>query len=342
METGNFWLAFGLTLFAGLSTGIGSSLAFFTKSTNTRFLSVSLGFSAGVMVYVSFVEILQKARESLISDFGEKNVFCGAVKAPGDKIARRVEGNIFGEFNVTSQKLTVRKLLPPVLPSNILGIGLNYKRHADETGIIYPKIPVMFLKAAGTVIGPRDPIILPAAGPDQVDFEAELAIVIKKKAKNVPVDEAGDYILGYTCANDVSARDWQIKKQKTQWARGKSFDTFCPLGPCLVTADEIPDIGGLSIQSDINGKIYQDSNTSDMIFDVFTIVSNLSQSLTLFPGTLILTGTPDGVGFTRIPPVFLRHGDVVTVSIEKIGKLINPVILESELQIKKTITKSEE
>jgi len=270
-----------------------------------------------------------------VSDIGAEHVFYGVVDSPDDKTARCIDGSIFGKFNVTTEEINIKKLLPPVLPPNILGIGLNYKRHADETGIKYPKIPVMFLKATGTIVGPRDPIILPAAGPDQVDFEAELAIVIKKRAKNISVAEAENYILGYTCANDVSARDWQIKKQKTQWARGKSFDTFCPVGPCLVTPDEIPDIGDLAIQSDINGKTYQDSNTSDMIFDVLTIVSNLSQSLTLLPGTLILTGTPDGVGFTRIPPVFLKHGDVITVFIEKIGKLINPVILESELQIKK-------
>jgi 2-keto-4-pentenoate hydratase/2-oxohepta-3-ene-1,7-dioic acid hydratase in catechol pathway len=161
-----------------------------------------------------------------------------------------------------------------------------------------------------------------------VDYEAELAVVIGKKAKNVSPAEAMGYVLGYTCANDVSARDWQIRKQKNQWVRAKSFDSFCPLGPCLVTTDEIPDPHNLSIQSEINGKIYQDSNTSDMIFDVPTIVSDLSQSTTLFPGTVILTGTPHGVGFTRIPPVYLRPGDVVTIQIEKIGKLTNPVILE--------------
>jgi 2-keto-4-pentenoate hydratase/2-oxohepta-3-ene-1,7-dioic acid hydratase in catechol pathway len=144
----------------------------------------------------------------------------------------------------------------------------------------------------------------------------------------VSPDEAMDYVLGYTCANDVSARDWQIRKQKSQWVRAKSFDTFCPLGPCLVTKDEIPNPHQLSIQSEINGKILQDSNTSDMIFDVRTIVSDLSQSTTLFPGTVILTGTPHGVGFTRIPPVYLRPGDTVSIQIEKIGKLTNPVILE--------------
>jgi 2-keto-4-pentenoate hydratase/2-oxohepta-3-ene-1,7-dioic acid hydratase in catechol pathway len=161
-----------------------------------------------------------------------------------------------------------------------------------------------------------------------VDFEAELAIVIGTIAKNVSRDDAMRHVMGYCCANDVSARDWQIRKQKQQWARGKSFDTFCPLGPCLVTRDEISDPNNLEIKTEINGTVYQRSNTSDMIFDVPTLVSELSQSMTLLPGTVILTGTPQGVGFTRKPPVFLKEGDKVTVSIEKIGTLTNPVIRE--------------
>jgi len=161
-----------------------------------------------------------------------------------------------------------------------------------------------------------------------VDCEAELAVIMGKTAKNVSKEEALDYILGYSCANDVSARDWQIRKQKTQWTRGKSFDSFCPVGPWIVTKDEIPNPNHLAIQSDINGKTYQDSNTSDMIFDVPTLVSNLSQSFTLFAGTIILTGTPQGIGFTRIPPVYLQDGDTVSIFIEKIGQLSNPVVAE--------------
>jgi 2-keto-4-pentenoate hydratase/2-oxohepta-3-ene-1,7-dioic acid hydratase in catechol pathway len=137
--------------------------------------------------------------------------------------------------------------------------------------------------------------------------------------------EAMDYILGYTCANDVSARDWQMRKQKQQWARGKSFDTFCPLGPYLVTKDEVPDPDNLRIQSILNGKVMQDSNTSDLLFNVAQIVSDVSQSLTLLPGTVIMTGTPEGVGFVRKPPVFMRPGDVITIHIEKLGELTNPV-----------------
>jgi 2-keto-4-pentenoate hydratase/2-oxohepta-3-ene-1,7-dioic acid hydratase in catechol pathway len=255
-------------------------------------------------------------------------ILWGVKGDPEEKTVKPIRGNIYGEFEILPQEIKIKKLLSPVSPPNIMGIGLNYKQHAAETGIPHPEIPIMFLKAAGTLVGPGDPIVLPRAGPYQVDCEAELAIVIGKTVKNIRKEEAMDCVLGYTCANDVSARDWQIRKQKTQWTRGKSFDSFCPVGPWVVTKDEIPNPQNLKIQSDINGRIYQDSSTSDMIFDIPTIISNLSQSTTLFAGTIILTGTPHGIGFTRIPPVFLQDGDVVTISIEKIGHLINPVITE--------------
>jgi 2-keto-4-pentenoate hydratase/2-oxohepta-3-ene-1,7-dioic acid hydratase in catechol pathway len=174
------------------------------------------------------------------------------------------------------------------------------------------------------------PIFLPHAGPANVDYEAELAVIIGKKVKNASRSEAIDSILGYTCANDVSARDWQIEKQKKQWARGKSFDTFCPLGPYLVTRDEIPDPQNLRIRTVLNGKTVQDSNTCDMIFDIPAIISDLSRSMTLLPGTVILTGTPEGVGFTRQPPIYLQDGDIVTVDIENIGQLTNPVQREDQ------------
>ncbi len=240
-----------------------------------------------------------------------------------------IEGDIFGLFRATSELAEINTILPPIVPPNILALGLNYRRHADETGMGYPDIPVMFIKTTNTVIGPRSPIILPKAGADEVDYEAELAVIIGKKGKNLSPDEAMDYILGYTCANDVSARNWQINRQKKQWARGKSFDTFCPLGPYIVTRDEIPDPDNLRIRAILNRKILQDSHTSDMIFDIRTIISDLSRSMTLLPGTVILTGTPEGVGFTRQPPVFLKEGDIITVSIEQIGELINPVKMEA-------------
>jgi 2-keto-4-pentenoate hydratase/2-oxohepta-3-ene-1,7-dioic acid hydratase in catechol pathway len=242
---------------------------------------------------------------------------------PGE--ARIVGGDLFGKLELTGQTARIGRLLSPLDPPNILAAGLNYGRHAEETNISRPKIPVIFIKATTSVIGPDEMILLPLVGPEQVDYEAELAVIIGRRAKNVRREDALGYVLGYTCANDVSARDWQIEKQKKQWARGKSFDTFCPLGPCLVTRDEIPDPNVLAIRAILNGEVLQDSNTSDMIFDVQALISDLSQSFTLLPGTVILTGTPGGVGFTRKPPVFLRGGDVITIEIEGIGSLTNKV-----------------
>lgn len=258
----------------------------------------------------------------------DNRVYYGAVETINDRSARLILGSIFDDFSLTGKRAAVKKILPPVQPPNIIGIGLNYAGHAGETGMQYPEIPVMFLKGTNAIIGHGDSITLPKAGPDEVDYEAELAILIGREAKNIPEDMAFDYILGYCCANDVSARDWQKHKQKKQWARGKSFDSFCPLGPWIVTADEIPNPNELSIRAEVNGIVMQHSNTGDMIFDVPYLVSHLSQSMTLLPGTVILTGTPEGVGFTRQPPVYLRAGDEVTISIGKIGRLTNPVIKE--------------
>lgn len=258
----------------------------------------------------------------------DNNNYFGVVDSQEDEFARLIQGDTFDSVSVTDEQKTIRTYLPPVMPPNIIGIGLNYAKHADETGIQRPEIPVMFLKGTNTVNGHLAPIVLPDAGPDEVDFEGELAVVMGKPARNVSPEDAMSCILGYCCANDVSARDWQIRKQKQQWTRGKSFDTFCPIGPFLVTRDEIPDPGNLNIRTEVNGTVYQKSNTSDMIFDIPTIISQLSRSMTLLPGTVILTGTPEGVGFTRKPPVFLKEGDRVTVSIENIGTLSNTVIAE--------------
>jgi 2-keto-4-pentenoate hydratase/2-oxohepta-3-ene-1,7-dioic acid hydratase in catechol pathway len=260
----------------------------------------------------------------------ENQVLCGLYEPELQDQARIIRGDIFGTFKVTSKAATIHSVLPPVSPCNILALGLNYRKHADETSVSYPEIPIVFIKATTSVIGHMSPILLPTAGPENVDYEAELAIIIGRMVKNVSPSEAMDCILGYTCANDVSARDWQIEKQKKQWARGKSFDTFCPMGPYLVTRDEIPDPQNLRIRTILNGRTVQDSNTSDMIFDIPSIVSDLSRSMTLLPGTVILTGTPEGVGFTRQPPVFLQDGDSVTIDIEKIGQLTNPVKREEQ------------
>ena len=260
----------------------------------------------------------------------ENHEMCGLYEPELDDQALVIRGDLFGDFEVTSKSAGIVSILPPVYPCNILALGLNYRQHADETSVSYPEIPILFLKATTSVIGHMSPILLPQAGPANVDYEAELAVIIGKKVKNVSRSEAMDSILGYTCANDVSARDWQIEKQKKQWARGKSFDTFCPLGPYLVTRDEIPDPHNLRISTVLNGQTVQDSNTYDMIFDVPAIISDLSRSMTLLPGTVILTGTPEGVGFTRQPPIYLQDGDIVTIEIESIGKLTNPVKREDK------------
>lgn len=256
-------------------------------------------------------------------------IYYGAYESKAAGFARVIQGDIFGEFSVSKEKLEIRTLLAPVSAPNVFALGLNYGKHADETGLTHPDVPIVFLKASNTITGPNSPIILPKAGPDEVDYEAELAVVIGTEAKNIAKEDAFRNILGYTCANDVSARDWQMRKQKGQWTRGKSFDTFCPLGPWIVTKDELPEPDRLNIKSVLNGTVMQDSNTSDMLFDVASIVSDLSRSVTLLPGTVILTGTPPGVGFARTPPVFLRPGDLVTVSIEGIGELSNLVRAEA-------------
>lgn len=240
--------------------------------------------------------------------------------------ARLIEGNIFETYQViTDRVVQIEKLLAPVDPPSILCIGLNYRQHAEETGATIPEYPVLFIKAANALNHPGDPIIIPRIAPRQVDYECELAVILGKQGKNIERDHTLDHVLGYTCANDVSARRWQKEGGSHQWCRGKSFDTFCPLGPCLVTTDEIPNPNNLKIKTTLNGTLMQDSSTSDMIFDVPALISFLSEGTTLLPGTVILTGTPQGVGFARKPPVFLQDGDRVTIEIERIGELTNPV-----------------
>ena len=216
------------------------------------------------------------------------------------------------------------KLLAPVEPPDIISIGVNYKGHADELGHDYPPAPVIFLKATSSVIGPGDTIRLPKMAPNEVDYEAELGIVIGKTCRRVSEEDALSYVLGYTCANDVSARDAQ-QKQDIQWARGKSFDTFCPLGPWIETELD-PDSVDISIR--LNDQVMQSSNTSDMIFSCPKLVSYCSQFATLRPGTVIITGTPPGVGVGRTPQVFLHPGDKVEVEIQGIGVLTNTVAAE--------------
>ena len=218
------------------------------------------------------------------------------------------------------------KLLAPIQPPNVLCLGENYKAHVEEGGGKLPKAPILFMKATTAVIGSDEPVVIPKMASANVDYEAELALVIGKTARHVSESRALEYVLGYTCAHDVSARDAQ--RNDGQWVRGKSFETFCPLGPVLVTADEIPNPNTLAIKTSVNDATLQDWNTEDMIFDVPDLIAFLSGSSTLEPGTVIMTGTPHGVGAARTPPVFLAEGDTVTVEIAGIGSLTNPVVAE--------------
>ena len=253
----------------------------------------------------------------------------GYASEQADGSAFTIRGDIFGEFEVTKDKAQIKRRLAPLVPSTIWCIGLNYKLHAKETGSKIPEYPVLFAKGPSALQNPGDPIQIPThLKSEEVDFECELAVVIGKTCKNSSREQALSYVLGYTCANDVSARDWQLKRGGTQWCRGKTFDTFAPLGPCLVTKEDIPDPHTLRIQTILNGESMQDGNTNDMIFDIPTLIEFLSGSTTLLPGTVILTGTPLGVGLARKPPVWLKAGDKISIVIDKIGTLTNPVELE--------------
>ncbi len=244
--------------------------------------------------------------------------------------AALLTGDIFSSFTRMGQKEVVQKLLPPIQPAAIFCIGLNYRLHARETGMELPPYPVVFMKNPGSVAAHGEPIQIPdsCSKIPEVDYEAELGVIIKSPVKNVSEANALEHVLGYTCANDVSARRWQKNAGGGQWVKGKSFDTFCPMGPALVTPDEVGDPQDLMVECILNKKKMQQGHTGDMIFSVAQIISYLSQSATLLPGTLILTGTPAGVGFARKPPIYLTPGDVVETRIEKIGRLENRVISE--------------
>lgn len=239
------------------------------------------------------------------------------------EMIRVLDGNFLDGGKETEHiiPLSAVRLLAPVKAPNIVCIGLNYKPHAKETEMKLPEIPLIFIKTNTALAGPKDDILLPRIAPDNVDYEGELTVVIGKRAKNVSEMDALDYVFGYTIANDISARDCQLHIDR-QWARSKSFDTFCPIGPVVATGID-PD--HLYIQTRLNGRVMQDSNTEHLIFSVRQLVSFISRNMTLLPGTIILTGTPEGVGFSRTPPVYLRDGDEVDIKIEGIGTLTNRV-----------------
>ena len=246
----------------------------------------------------------------------------------GEERALILRGDPWQGFETTSKRVVIGERLAPVQPINIFCIGLNYKAHAEETGASLPKNPVIFMKPTTALNHPDSEIVLPACCRDEpeVDYEAELAVVIGKAARNVSEEDALEYVFGYTCANDVSARRWQKHGGGGQWVKGKSFDSFCPLGPVLVTADEITDPQTLKVESILNGKLMQEGHTSDMVFPVARLIHLLSQDTTLLPGTVILTGTPAGVGFTRKPPVYLAAGDRIEIRVSGIGTLVNTVV----------------
>jgi 2-keto-4-pentenoate hydratase/2-oxohepta-3-ene-1,7-dioic acid hydratase in catechol pathway len=226
---------------------------------------------------------------------------------------------------VPAAKLALLPIVP--IPDKIICVGLNYIDHARESGQTPPSEPVVFSKFSLAIRGDRQPIVLPRVS-TQVDYEAELVVVIGTGGRHIAEARALEHVAGYCCGNDVSARDWQLQKPGGQWLLGKSFETFAPIGPALVTADEIPNPGHLAIQLRLNGEVMQQSNTDKLIFSVAKLVSYVSQVCTLLPGDLLFTGTPAGVGCTRKPPVFLKPGDTVEVEIERIGVLSNTVVGE--------------
>jgi 2-keto-4-pentenoate hydratase/2-oxohepta-3-ene-1,7-dioic acid hydratase in catechol pathway len=229
-----------------------------------------------------------------------------------------------GPRSVWSQPLDEIRLMAPLAnPGKIICVGLNYHDHCRETGADVPERPVLFAKFPSNIIGPGETITWPPDETQKVDYEAELGVIIGKEGRHIPESEALDHVAGYTNVNDVSARDVQFADE--QWVRGKSFDTFCPTGPFLLTADEVPDPQDLGIQSRLNGQVMQDSTTAEMIFGVSFLVAYISRTCALMPGDLLVTGTPGGVGDVREPPVYLQPGDLIEVEVEKLGVLGNPV-----------------
>jgi 2-keto-4-pentenoate hydratase/2-oxohepta-3-ene-1,7-dioic acid hydratase in catechol pathway len=244
--------------------------------------------------------------------------------AAGPEMLARVMQVANRPVTVRHEAQTVR-LLPPIPdPNKIICIGLNYRDHALEQNAPVPKEPVVFSKFPTTLIAQDQPIRLPKVS-QEVDFEAELVVVIGRKGRDLTPENAMDHVAGYMVGNDVSARDWQKNKEGRQWLLGKSFDTFAPTGPFLVTKDEVPDPHQLPIRLRLSGQVMQDSHTSQLLFNIPTLLAYITQVFTLEPGDLLFTGTPAGVGMARKPPVYMKHGDVVEVEIEGLGLLRNPV-----------------
>lgn len=294
---------------------------------NGRIVDLQSAFALSVLTTVGFTaETLSRAERLLPCD-SACFLGCGsgcydAARTALDFAARLSDG--MGTRGIFYEEREITRRAPVTRPGKIICLGLNYRDHAIESKAPIPTEPVVFAKYPTAVIGPEAPIILP---PDsqKVDFEAELVFVIGRGGRNIPEADAMLHVAGYTCGHDVSARDYQLERGGGQWVIGKTFDTFAPLGPVLVTPDELPDPHHLRIQCRVNGQTMQDSTTGQMIFSVPQVVSYLSRVMTLEPGDVVFTGTPPGVGMARKPPIFLKDGDVVEIEIEGIGVLRNPV-----------------
>lgn len=278
----------------------------------------------GVIVGGRLTDLTEAARSGVIPIDPAWSLLDVLRSGPGleglTALCRSLEDRTRDPFTLDAS--AVRILAPVRQPEKVIGIGLNYHDHAEETGMAKPSEPFLFAMYPNAVIGPGETIVIPSIT-DQIDYEAELAIVIGKTVRNVGVDKALPAVAGYTIVNDISARDLQFKD--SQWIRGKSYDTFLPTGPGIVPVSELGAADNLAIRLKLNGKTMQESNTGNLIFGVRELVSYLSGIMTLKPGDIVATGTPGGVGFTRKPPVFLKPGDIVEVEVEGIGLLGNPV-----------------
>jgi 2-keto-4-pentenoate hydratase/2-oxohepta-3-ene-1,7-dioic acid hydratase in catechol pathway len=269
--------------------------------------------------------VLLSGRVVSLSDAGYSDVI--ALLAQGAEGRARIENFIYNPPSRAVAELGSVTLMAPVpRPPKLICVGLNYRDHAIESGMEIPKVPTIFNKFPNTVIGPDEPIVLPRVSA-KPDYEAEMAFVIGRGGKHIPAERWRDHVFGYTIVNDVSARDFQMAT--TQWLMGKTFDTFAPMGPWIVSADEIEDPHALDISLTIGGEVLQRSNTRELIFRVPELIAYISSVVTLEPGDVVSTGTPSGVGFARKPPRWLTAGDEVTVKVQGIGELRNPVVAEA-------------
>src|SRR5688572_16587264 len=290
-------------------------------------LPASAGIRLGCHWASGYLDVTRAIAEGVVSFFGVPSTIEDVLRIENglQRLESQLQQLVNGQRDLSSfllQPGDVTLKAPVLNPEKLIGIGLNYRDHAEESKIPIPKAPLIFGMYANAIVGPEAPIIIPPAT-RQVDYEAELGVVIGSRAYRVNPEEALAFVAGYTIVHDVSARDLQFGDK--QWTRGKSIDTFAPMGPCLVTRSELGSGDGLGIELRLNGQTLQKSNTRNLIFKVPELVSHISQTMTLEPGDVISTGTPSGVGYVRNPPIFLKAGDSVEIEIEGIGVLRNPV-----------------